>query len=280
MAAAAEQLQQALSAATSSAETASEALPEAVVIAEADGVMVPMVNTTVPPEKAPFSSDRRRHRSVLWKEAKTAAISISSDAGNWRYAASFGDADALVKGGALAAAAVGYQPGMQVHVLADGATWIQEWGEDVFGSDARQTVDLYHLLEYAAAAGHEIDPNSMAWVDSLSTWCRNGSAEEAAAELKRSTFYTPNNQDSAVLKFVRYIENRPNQFNYPTLREAGLPVGSGKIESTNRQLVQKRMKLPGAWWHSSSVPPVLNLLVTWYNGQWKDLWAARPQAAA
>ena len=28
----------------------------------------------------------------------------------------------------------------------------------------------------------------------------------------------------------------------------GLPIGSGKIESTNKHLIQKRLKLPGAWW--------------------------------
>jgi hypothetical protein len=195
---------------------------------------------------------------VCWEEAKTAAIGRASTK-QWHYAASFGD----------------------------GALWIQEWAEGVFGTDAHQTVDLYHLLEYAAAAGQEMDPRSTSWIDTLSKMCRGGRAEEAAAELKRSAHYDADRPESAVFKFVRYIENRPGQFDYPRLCQRNMPVGSGKIESTNRQLVQKRLKLPGTWWHTHTVGLALHLLVTWYNRlvtwynrQWDALWTTSPELAS
>ena len=47
---------------------------------------------------------------------------------------------------------------------------------------------------------------------------------------------------------VRYMKNRPGQFEYKTAIDQQLPIGSGKIESAHRSLIQKRLKLPGAWW--------------------------------
>ena len=271
------QMQQALEQATNRPREESAAVDD--LIAEADGVMVPIVDTQGAPEKTAFASDRRGHRVVCWKEAKTAAIGRVST-GQWHYAASFGDGESLLKGSSLAAAAAEYQAGCEVQVIADGALWIQEWAEGVFGTDAHQTVDLYHLLEYAAAAGQEMETRSTSSEETLCEMCRSGRAEEAAAELKRSLHYDANRPESAVFKFVRYVENRPGQFDYPRLRERKMPVGSGKIESTNRQLIQKRLKLPGAWWLPRSVGLALHLLVTWYNPQWDSLWTASPQLAA
>ena len=35
-------------------------------------------------------------------------------------------------------------------------------------------------------------------------------------------------------------------------RERKLPIGSGEIESAHRHLVQKRLKLAGAWWKETN----------------------------
>ena len=51
-----------------------------------------------------------------------------------------------------------------------------------------------------------------------------------------------------------------------------LPIGSGKIENTNRALVQARIKLPGAWWLSENVENIVLLRVLRENGLWSALW--------
>ena len=51
---------------------------------------------------------------------------------------------------------------------------------------------------------------------------------------------------------VRYMKNRPGQFEYKTAIDQQLPIGSGKIESAHRSLIQKRLKLPGAWWKKTT----------------------------
>jgi len=41
-------------------------------------------------------------------------------------------------------------------------------------------------------------------------------------------------KDAPVRKCYRYIKNRPGQFDYKGALEAGLPIGSGEIESAHR----------------------------------------------
>jgi hypothetical protein len=258
------------------------------VIAEADGVMVPIVYTDAPEtaesqgaEQTHLCIDKRKARRVCWKEARTAAV-CGVDRPQWQHIATFSNPEGFLNGSRLAASNVGYAAGQKVHVITDGATWIQEWAEGVFGADAEPTIDMYHLLEYASEAGLELDKRENKqdiWKPVLMDACRAGDAEQIAAELKRRQDYKVD-QESAIFRFVRYVENRPGMFAYDKIRRAGLPVGSGKIESTNRQLVQQRMKLPGAWWHPDTVDPALHLLTFWHNDRWDQLWEyIREQAA-
>ena len=50
-------------------------------------------------------------------------------------------------------------------------------------------------------------------------------------------------------------------------------MASGDIESAHRVIPQKRLKLPGAWWHPEMVNPMLALRVLRANDWWPDFWA-------
>ena len=73
----------------------------------------------------------------------------------------------------------------------------------------------------------------------------------------------------------RYISNRLDQFDYKSAIEANLPIGSGEIESAHRYVIQKRLKLSGAWWERSNAQNMLALRVLRENGGWDDYW--KPQ---
>ena len=47
-------------------------------------------------------------------------------------------------------------------------------------------------------------------------------------------------------KCLRYIKNRIDKFDYKNAIKNNLPIGSGEIESANKSIVQKRLKIPGA----------------------------------
>jgi hypothetical protein len=70
----------------------------------------------------------------------------------------------------------------------------------------------------------------------------------------------------------RNLSNRTNQLDYKGAIEEGLPIGSGEIESAHRYVIQKRLKLSGAWWKVENVRPMLTLRVVRANEEWERYW--------
>ena len=73
---------------------------------------------------------------------------------------------------------------------------------------------------------------------------------------------------------VRYLTNRPGQFDYQRALAADLPIGSGEIESAHRYVIQQRLKLAGAWWNEETAAHMLALRTLRANGEWHQYWAA------
>jgi hypothetical protein len=47
-------------------------------------------------------------------------------------------------------------------------------------------------------------------------------------------------------------------------------IGSGEVESRHRSVIQKRMKIPGAWWREDNAENMLRSLRA--NRDWQDYW--------
>jgi len=54
--------------------------------------------------------------------------------------------------------------------------------------------------------------------------------------------------------------------------ENGLPIGSGEIESAHRYIIQRRLKVAGAWWKADNLKSMLSLRVLRANGDWDNYW--------
>ncbi|MHB8167877.1 MAG: ISKra4-like element ISTvi1 family transposase, partial [Sulfuricella sp.] len=54
--------------------------------------------------------------------------------------------------------------------------------------------------------------------------------------------------EAPVRQCHRYLNHRVDQLDYQNALARELPIGSGEIESAHRHIVQRRLKLPGAWW--------------------------------
>lgn len=52
-------------------------------------------------------------------------------------------------------------------------------------------------------------------------------------------------EQAPVCAAYRYRANRPGPFHYQAAIRAGLPIGSGEVERAHRDIIQKRLKLPG-----------------------------------
>ena len=239
-------------------------------IAEIDGSMIPVVNTT--PDGA-TPGDRRKHRSVLWKEARLSLVR-RPDQVEPIFAVTLGDAEQAGAARKQLAIAAGLQRQTQVHALGDGAPWIADQVEVQFGCQGRYLIDFYHLCDYLAAAAPS-GPATQAglWMAEQKTRFKTGQTEATMADLAvRSEPKTIPAEQAPVRQCLRYVLNRPGQFNYPQALAAKLPIGSGEVESAHRYVVQKRLKLPGAWWVVDNAAAMLNLRTLRANHLWQRYW--------
>jgi len=152
--------------------------------------------------------------------------------------------------------------------ICDGAKWIWKWIEEYYPSST-QILDLYHCKEHLYAFAKIYYPKdehqSRKWVESCIELLMNKKISElltATSELSCSQKQLEKEKQ----KLVTYLQNNENRINYGLYKEQGLLFGSGAIESANRDIIQKRMKLSGQRWTLSGAQQMLNLRVCYKSG--------------
>lgn len=231
------------------------------IILEMDGVMVPLVEYKE-------SQDRRKTKKLYWREIKVGAIQDP----RWtqcKFACSLQGGDYLgdqlsVQVRKLVGAAIPF-----THGVGDGATWIPEQGERISGSQYHHLIDLYHFCEYLNA-GFEGHKQKDLMVERSKEEVKAGGMQKVLRRLRRWQKENPNHDGAA--RCLKYIKNRPGQFEYAEALKKNLPIGSGLIESTNRSLIQKRLKIAGAWWLGENANKLAQLRTLRANGLWEELW--------
>ena len=238
------------------------------IVAEADGTMVPVVDTTA----APPATDRRKHRKVHYQEARLVAACAQGSA-TTHYGATLHDvADTGLRWG-QAVKAAGWGLNTHIHALGDGAPWIAEQARVQFGAQGRYTLDLFHVGDYLAAAAP--DPaHAKPFVAPLLEALRAGDHATVLTTLRPRT-EPPECPDAQapVRAALRYLENRLDQLDYASALANDLPIGSGLIESGHRHVVQARIKKAGAWWTSANVHAMCQLRTLRSNLQWDLYWS-------
>ena len=246
-----------------------------VVVAEIDGSMVPIV------EVSEGEGDRRRRRRVKWQEARLCLAGLPGGVAR-RYGATLGS---VAQAGAVwrrVAVAAGAGQRTHLHCVGDGASWIVGQVAAQFGAQANYLVDFYHVSEYLAGAATRIaGAESRAWLHRQQARLKENAVGEVLTEL------VPHREadsvaaaEAVVRRCERYLEGRREHMDYAGALAAGLPIGSGEIESGHRTVIQSRLKLSGAWWREENAEKMLALRVTRANGEWESYWQQLRQAHA
>jgi hypothetical protein len=148
-----------------------------------------------------------------------------------------------------------------VVVLGDGAHWIWELAGDHFG-DRIEIVDFYHATQHVWALAHALFGEGTYFAARWADFVILALAEEGAGSFLTllDTTTAPSPPAATVLQRERqYFRTNQARMDYPTFRQAGLPLGSGAIEAAGRHLVQLRMKRAGARWSDAGGQAVLNV---------------------
>lgn len=250
----------------------------AVVIAEMDGGMVPIV------EPDATQPDQRKGKKLQWQEAK---ICLAHPQGSKTLA--YGgtlQGDVTTAGQKLFECAVqaGFGARSHVHAVGDGARWIADQVEDQFGAQGSYLLDFYHVCDYLSAAAKAIVPgaaNQKTWMEEQKIRLKTQRTDELIQALQPH-LEEPDVEDSdaPVRQCHRYLSHRREQLDYQSALDSDLPIGSGEIESAHRYIVQKRLKLPGAWWCAANADYLLALRLNRANRQWGAYWAEDWKQAA
>jgi hypothetical protein len=154
--------------------------------------------------------------------------------------------------------------------------------EQRFSSQASYLIDFYHLSEYLSAAAEEVaGENKGEWLRRQQAKMKENLSREVIETLKQATG-GGNNQgsDSAVRVCEGYLSKHEQYLDYKGALEKGLPIGSGEVEGGHRWVIQKRLKLSGAWWKEDNAEKMLALRVVRANDKWQSYWDEVRQAAA
>lgn len=251
-----------------------------VLIEEVDGCLIPIVKMAEQVEEGE-RLDRRTTREVDWKEARLCFARVK-DTVTPVFGATLGkpvDAGEQMLHCAIRA---GLGSNTHVHGVGDGAPWIADQMNMVFGLQGSYLIDLYHLCEYLAAAGKTCAPDAKeSWFERQKELMKTNRSSEVLENLSEHLEPEAVPDERAPVRVChRYISNREGQFDYKGALEADLPVGSGEIESAHRYVIQDRLKKPGAWWKPANAETMLALRVLRANNDWNVYWEQIERQAA
>lgn len=244
-------------------------------LTQTDGSMVPLV------ENSQKASDKRKNKSLVWGEAR---LSLARDVNSVvpRLAATMEEAQ---QAGAVWLDCVKRAGGgakTKIHCVGDAAPWIIEQARQRFGGQASYLIDFYHVSEYLAAAAEVIaGQKAKLWLEKQQSRLKDNRVavviQELLPHIERDEI---RDEEAAVRRCHRYLTRHREQMNYREALAAGLPIGSGEIESGHRWVVQERLKKAGAWWKRENAKKMLALRINRANHEWQSYWQQQRQAVS
>jgi len=172
---------------------------------------------------------------------------------------------------------VGVRQAPEVLCLADGASAIWRLFTRCF-PDAFQLLDWYHLMTHLGlvAAAH---PDGAAWLAVQQEALRFRGPRETLLALKalHQRGATPELREQAGACLI-YMWHHRRRMDYPEARRRGYPIGSGRMESGVKQVVQARAKQAGMRWNPLHMHLILRARCAALSGDWA-LACAQTKAA-
>jgi len=153
-------------------------------------------------------------------------------------------------------------------------------------------VDFYHVSEYLWKAGETLykegSKELIGFVEQLKQMVCDGEVEEVLSVLMSKLETIPKRgpgtkgRRKRMVQSINYLSKRVWQMPYKELREQGLEIGTGMIESAVRQVVALRLEGPGMKWGEGRDQKLLHLLCVRLSGAWDilveaiHLWVHQP----
>jgi len=242
-------------------------------VAEADGSFIRIVSTNT------TEADARKTRQVDYREVRLCAATAKGS-GQIYYGATFQSVDTVAPLWAQTAKEAGMSTQSHVHVLADGALWIDAQRRIAFGQQGDLLIDLYHVLEYLGEAAASCSHKPKQWLQTQKKRLKKGRSERVIKEMEKHLEPVQHPDEPCPVRCAwRYLVNRRNYLAYDKAAKSELPLGSGLIESGNKHVLQARLKIPGACWKMKTAENFAKARAERANMKWDQYWNKLKDAA-
>lgn len=155
--------------------------------------------------------------------------------------------------------------------IADGATWFWNWVSEHYPNSV-QILDFWHAYEKIGQWGktHFKNPQECnIWCEHAKDLLLKGKVQDLLSELKGIDSQGDSLEKKQTL--LTYLDNNSHRMDYKTYIEKGYLVGSGAVESAQRNVIQHRMKRSGQRWTIKGAQQVLNLRTTKFSNKWQNI---------
>jgi hypothetical protein len=171
---------------------------------------------------------------------------------------------------------IGAHEAQQWIVLGDGAEWI--WNRipqvvEALGYDpARviEVVDYYHAVEHLSKVAAEIRGAKprRAWFTRAKRLLTRGDIQGLLVVAKS---ICKGRNAKAIRKLLGYFVDHEARMRYSQFKKAGVPTGSGAIESSVRRVINLRMKGNGIYWLAKNGEGLMHMRAQYLSGHWRAL---------
>ena len=230
-------------------------------VLSADGAMVPLLHSE-------------------WGEVKTLAIGevcvtkqgeIRTQ--NLSYFSRLASAEDFTRLSLVETQRRGVENSQQVAAVQDGAEWLQAL-VDYHCPQALRILDFPHAAQRITEIGQTLaSQDSLTLGEWQQTWLHSLKQEGPQPLLQMLRQRQASHPNHELLRVnLAYLEKRQAQMDYPYFVQHGWPIGSGMVESANKNVVEARLKGTGMHWQRTHVNPLLALRNIVCNDRWDEVW--------
>lgn len=155
--------------------------------------------------------------------------------------------------------------------ISDGATWLRNMISELF-KEAIQILDKFHLIEniyeYTKYIFNEDIKMVETFKDKIIGYCYSREYNLIIKELNK---YKDIVLPKTIFNLSVYLENNKDKINYSLYEHNGWFVGSSAIESSNKTVVQLRLKQAGMRWSVNGTNAILTLRCYVESENWNKI---------
>jgi hypothetical protein len=154
--------------------------------------------------------------------------------------------------------------------IGDGADWIWNMMKEIVPQGMTEILDWYHISEKIWNLANELylgdEKKINLFADEQLKWLEKGNPEiilQNMLELKGKE--KDKLKFEMIDKLIGYIEKNKEKMRYDMYKKQGYCIGSGAIESANKHVIQKRLKLSGIRWELQNAEYMAHLRAEYIN---------------